>query len=79
MIWWKVLFLGGKALEDRAYGVRVRVQAMVRVRFTLCSFGFSFIEYIHATSFSMWSMVKVRVMVRVMQGTLGQNDMKHLM
>ena len=27
---------------------------MVRVRFVFCRFGFSFTEYIHATSFSMW-------------------------
>ena len=26
----------------------------VRVRFAFCSFGFSFTEYIHAASFSMW-------------------------
>ena len=37
-------------------GVRVEVRVGVRVgvRFALGSFGFSFIEYIHAASFSIW-------------------------
>ena len=37
-------------------GVRVRdgVRVRVRLRFAFCSFGFSFTEYIHTASFSMW-------------------------
>ena len=32
--------------------VRVRARAMARVRFAVCSLGFSFKEYSHATSVS---------------------------
>ena len=32
----------------------VRVRVGVRVRFAFCSLGFSFTEYIHVASFSMW-------------------------
>ena len=34
--------------------VRIRIRIRVRVRFAFRSLGFSFIEYIHAASFSMW-------------------------
>ena len=34
------------------------VRVRVRVRFAFCSLGFSFTEYIHAASFSMWCMVE---------------------
>ena len=47
----------GMRFNDGWVGLRVRVRVRARVRFAVCSLGFSFTEYIHASSFSIWCVV----------------------